>query len=70
MARELNELRLQLYMPQSMFDALQTLAAANSVSVSSIMRMIVSGYFAQIGIAPPQPRPNGHHQQEGTNRGV
>jgi hypothetical protein len=61
MARELNELRLQLYMPQSMFDGLQRLAVANSVSVSSIMRMIVSGYFAQIGFAPPQP--NGHQHQ-------
>ena len=62
MARELNELRLQLYMPQSMFDGLQRLAVANSVSVSSIMRMIVSGYFAQIGFAPP-PQPNGQHRQ-------
>lgn len=59
--RERNEIRLQVYMPESMYGALETAAAHNAVSCSSLVRMLIANYLTQAGA--PRPAAGHQHQQ-------
>jgi hypothetical protein len=61
--RQLNEIRFQFYGPPWLFEALETVASANSMSISSLIRMTLSNSLTQAGYAPPRSAAANGHQQ-------